>query len=141
MNLSNLLNLLNKSPGTQPTQQPQPKMEYTQSKNYYPREAIIESPPQAQNTNQNNSQHFSNNQNAFGGLDLQTLLPLISGMNGGQNPLLSMLKNGQNENPQSIISSLLGKNKRECDGSSQPHDINKNSQLNVENYKKISDLD
>ena len=116
-------------------------MEYTQSKNYYPREAIIESPPQAQNTNQNNSQQFSNNQNAFGGLDLQTLLPLISGMNGGQNPLLSMLKNGQNENPQSIISSLLGKNKKECESSSQPHDINKNSQLNVENYKKISDLD
>lgn len=123
MNLSNILNNFTKQKENQ-----QPKQDYNFSKNYYPQEAIQDDKPN------NQSQ-----QGGLAGLDIQTLLPLIANLNSksDSNPL-GILSKSSGQNPLSSLASILT-NKKE--NKSQNLDFNKNSQLKVENYIKISDLD
>lgn len=136
MNLSKLLkNFTQQKSSPQPTPQ-----SYNLSQNYYPQEAYSQQktmPP-----SQNMELPSQTSPQTGSGLDIQSLLPLLASMNtGGANGLniASLLgKSGDKTNPLSSIASILGgkKNKDE-----ENVDLNKNSQLNVENFKKISDLD
>lgn len=137
MNLSKLLkNFTQQKSSPQPTPQ-----SYNLSQNYYPQEAYSQQKTMPPSQNMELPSQTSP-QSGGGGLDIQSLLPLLASMNtGGANGLniASLLgKSGDKTSPLSSIASILGgkKNKDE-----ENVDLNKNSQLNVENFKKISDLD
>ncbi len=133
MNLSKLLNSFNKNPSIQTGQPPQ---NYNLSQNYYPQEAY-QATPTSQTTS---TQKVQTSSNVIGGLDIQSLLPLLSGMNGGGGLNIANLIKGnehKSSNPLSSLTSILGAKKQDT----QDVDLNKNSQLKVENFQKISDLD
>lgn len=139
MNLSKLLKNFTqqKSPPSPPAQN------YNLSQNYYPQEAYSQQKSQPPTQTADFSSSQSPTPQTGGGLDIQSLLPLLAGMNGGNGLNIASLLGGKNEggqnNPLSSIASILG-GKKDKDNNDNV-DLNKNSQLKVENFKKISDLD
>ena len=150
MNLSKLLKgfIQPKSQSQERTPPPAPQ-DYNLSENYYPKEAFApskqtNSPPAFQQappiapepTFQGQTQNTGG-----GGLDIQSILPLLASMNGGGGVNIANLLGGnksdsQSSNPLSLVSSILGNKKDEKNSV----DLNKNSQNEIENFKKISDL-
>lgn len=158
MNLSKLLKGFTgqkQSASSAPRPAPQ---NYNLSENYYPKEAF-DTPKQPQtqapatqfapNFTPDSSpmQQVPQQQQALasgGGLDIQSLLPLLAGMNGGGGgglniaSLLGGNKSGASSgNPLSLVSSIFGNNKKD----DKDVDLNKNSKQSIESFKKISDLD
>lgn len=141
MNLSKLLKSFTQQKSTPP---PPPAQNYNLSQNYYPQEAYCSQSPQPPSQSADLSSPQTPPQKSSGGLDIQSLLPLLAGMNGGANglniaSLLGGAKDGGTQNPLSSIASIFGGKKDKDDNDNV--DLNKNSQLKVENFKKISDLD
>ena len=153
MNLSKILKgFMGQKQATPPPPPPVPQ-NYNLSENYYPKEVFDNQKPQAPTNATQFAPNFAPDsspiqtqqpaQSNGGGLDIQSLLPLLAGMNGGGGGLniASLLGGnksaGSASNPLSLVSSILGNNKKD----DKDVDLNKNSQHIVESFKKISDLD
>lgn len=159
MNLSKLLkNFMGPKQQAAPSPAPPPvPQNYNLSENYYPKEAFESPRPSPPQPNTQLAPNFAPDSSpsapqpqtqqipSGAGLDIQSLLPLLAGMNGGGSGsglnIASLLggnkSSGGSANPLSLVSSILGGNKKD----DKDVDLNKNSQHLVENFKKISDLD
>lgn len=157
MNLSKLLKgFTGQKQSAPPAPHPAPQ-NYNLSENYYPKEAFdTPKQPQTQASAAQFAPNFTPDSSPMqqvpqqqqapasgGGLDIQSLLPLLAGMNGGGSglniaSLLGGNKSGASSgNPLSLVSSILGNNKKD----DKDVDLNKNSKQSIESFKKISDLD
>lgn len=157
MNLSKLLKgFMGQKQSASPAPRPAPQ-NYNLSENYYPKEAFdTPKQPQTQASATQFVPNFAPDSSPMqqvtqqqapasgGGLDIQSLLPLLAGMNSGGGSglniasLLGGNKSGASSgNPLSLVSSILGNNKKD----DKDVDLNKNSKQSIESFKKISDLD